>query len=209
MWHASGNLIRHCDTIWVTNHQPNSNCDCSYSILALSYWISAADWQVHYNLFMTLSGMAVAFKASTSSSTRQHRLLPTKDQCEYGFTQLSGQKCRKRFAALRVTAISGKLDLDFTDPSWNQKYQQDWNRRFSLPHITDIYDLKPRRTTFSLKKNRFIPVCYLFLWLNWFWFLNRWTVAGSFDSNPLFFMTEFPWVTVMVMAHQLICGTVM
>uniref|UniRef100_A0A0E0B2Y2 ATP-dependent 6-phosphofructokinase n=1 Tax=Oryza glumipatula TaxID=40148 RepID=A0A0E0B2Y2_9ORYZ len=45
-------------------------------------------------------------------------------------------------------------DLDFSDPSWKEKYQEDWNRRFSLPHITDIYDLKPRLTTFSLKKNR-------------------------------------------------------
>ncbi|ONM21807.1 hypothetical protein Zm00014a_015143 [Zea mays] len=104
---------------------------------------------------MTLSGMAVAFKASTSSVTQQHWSSPTKDQCQYGFTHLSRQKCRKR--ALCVTAISGKLDLDFTDPSWNQKYQEDWNRRFSLPHINDIYDLEPRRTTFSLKKNR-IPL---------------------------------------------------
>ena len=154
--------------------------------------------------------MAVAFKASTSSTTQQHWLSPAKDRCQYGFTQLSREKCRKEFAALRVTAISGKLDLDFTDPSWNQKYQEDWNRRFSLPHITDIYDLEPRRITFSLKKNRFIPVCYIFLWLNWFWYLNRWTVAGSFDFNiHYFFMTELPWVMMMEMAHQLICGTVM
>ena len=63
---------------------------------------------------------------------------------------------------LRVKAISGKLDLDFSDPSWKQKYQEDWDRRFSLPHITDIYDLEPRTTTFSLKKDRFIPAISLF-----------------------------------------------
>jgi hypothetical protein len=50
--------------------------------------------------------------------------------------------------------------------------------------------LEPRRTTFSLKKNRFIPVCYIFLWLNWFWYLNRWTVAGSFDFNIPYFLWQ-------------------
>uniref|UniRef100_A0ACD5YGE2 Uncharacterized protein n=1 Tax=Avena sativa TaxID=4498 RepID=A0ACD5YGE2_AVESA len=107
---------------------------------------------------MSLSGMAIAFKASTSGSTAQ--LLwghSTKDQCQYGFTHLNEARSRKGSAALHVRAASGKLDLDFSDPSWRQKYQEDWDRRFNLPHITDIFDLEPRLTTFSLKKNR-IPL---------------------------------------------------
>ncbi|GJN03616.1 hypothetical protein PR202_ga21080 [Eleusine coracana subsp. coracana] len=39
-------------------------------------------------------------------------------------------------------------------PCPTSKFQEDWDRRFSLPSITDTYDLKPRPTTFSLKKNR-------------------------------------------------------
>lgn len=105
---------------------------------------------------MSLSGMAVAFKASTSSTTQQKWLHPTRDQCQYGFAHLNQRKCRKRFVLLHVKAASEKLDLDFSDPCWKQKYQEDWDRRFTLPHITDIYDLKPRPTTFSLKKNRFV-----------------------------------------------------
>ncbi|KAL6846572.1 hypothetical protein ACP4OV_024020 [Aristida adscensionis] len=103
---------------------------------------------------MASSGIAVVFKASTSSTTQQRWLHPTRDQCQHGFTHLSERKCRKRSMILRVIATSGNLDLDFSDPSWKQKYQEDWDRRFSLPHITDIYDLKPRSTTFSLQKNR-------------------------------------------------------
>ena len=34
------------------------------------------------------------------------------------------------------------MELDFNDPSWKQKFQEDWNDHFNLPHITDIYDLK-------------------------------------------------------------------
>ncbi|CAM0951368.1 unnamed protein product [Alopecurus aequalis] len=104
---------------------------------------------------MPLSGMAIAFKASTSACTAQqlwgHSI---RDQCQYGFTHLHERRSRNGSAALRVRATSGKLDLDFSDPSWRQKYQEEWDRRFNLPHITDIFDLKPRLTTFSLKKNR-------------------------------------------------------
>ncbi|KAG2643419.1 hypothetical protein PVAP13_2KG032700 [Panicum virgatum] len=103
---------------------------------------------------MSLSGMTAAFKASSSFVTQQQWWHPTRDQCQYGFTSLSERRFRKRPVLLRVKAISGKLDLDFSDPSWKQKYQEDWDRRFSLPHITDIYDLEPRTTTFSLKKDR-------------------------------------------------------
>jgi 6-phosphofructokinase 1 len=112
---------------------------------------------------MSLSGMAVTFKASTSSTTQQQWLHPTKVQGHYGFAHLIQRKCRKRSALLHVRDTSDKLDLDFTDPSWKQKYQEDWDRRFNLPHITDIYDLKPRPTTFSLKKNRFVLVCHTLL----------------------------------------------
>ena len=56
------------------------------------------------------------------------------------------------------------MELDFNDPSWKQKFQEDWNDRFNLPHISDTYDLKPRPTTFSLKKTRFCApslLCHL------------------------------------------------
>ncbi|KAF0915417.1 hypothetical protein E2562_036112, partial [Oryza meyeriana var. granulata] len=107
------------------------------------------------NFYMTLTGMGVAFKASINSSTsQQYWLHSTKYHCQYGFAHLNERKSRRSPMVLCVRAVSRKSDLDFSDPSWKQKFQEDWNRCFSLPHITDVYDLKPRLTTFSLKKNR-------------------------------------------------------
>ncbi|WOK93275.1 ATP-dependent 6-phosphofructokinase 5, chloroplastic-like isoform X3 [Canna indica] len=44
-----------------------------------------------------------------------------------------------------------KPEIDFNDPNWKKHYQEDFDRRFNLPHVKDILDLKPRPTTFSLK----------------------------------------------------------
>jgi 6-phosphofructokinase 1 len=143
--------------------------------------------------------MAIAFKASTSACTAQQlRGHSTRDQCQYGFTHLNEPRSRKGSAALHVRATSGKLDLDFSDPSWRQKYQEDWDSRFNLPHITDIFDLKPRLTTFSLKKNRFLPLlrvynCFVFwkykavsisLVLLWAYVNDRTPLGDTDDSSP-------------------------
>jgi 6-phosphofructokinase 1 len=104
--------------------------------------------------------MAAALKTSSSfCSTQQHqRLLSTKDQNLHGSLHANAKQCTskkiKKPSPLCVKATSSKVELDFNDPSWKQKFQEDWEQRFNLPSITDIYDLKPRPTTFSLKKNR-------------------------------------------------------
>ena len=56
-----------------------------------------------------------------------------------------------------VKAVAAKPDIDFKDPNWKKHFQEDWDRRFNLPHLTDILDLKPRPTTFSLKKRLSCP----------------------------------------------------
>ncbi|XP_047085437.1 ATP-dependent 6-phosphofructokinase 5, chloroplastic-like [Lolium rigidum] len=103
--------------------------------------------------------MAAALKTSgTFCNTLQQWLHPTRDQFLYGYSHSNTKECKskntKRPVPLRVKATSTKAELDFSDPSWKQKFQEDWDERFNLPHITDIYDLKPRTTTFSLNKNR-------------------------------------------------------
>uniref|UniRef100_A0A0D3H0N7 ATP-dependent 6-phosphofructokinase n=1 Tax=Oryza barthii TaxID=65489 RepID=A0A0D3H0N7_9ORYZ len=47
-----------------------------------------------------------------------------------------------------------RVHLQENKKACSTKFQEDWDKRFNLPRITDIYDLKPRPTTFSLKKNR-------------------------------------------------------
>ncbi|KAF6154637.1 hypothetical protein GIB67_000521 [Kingdonia uniflora] len=42
-------------------------------------------------------------------------------------------------------------EIDFSDPHWKQNYQKDFERRFSLPHLRDVFNLKPIQSTFSLK----------------------------------------------------------
>ncbi|BAT74744.1 hypothetical protein VIGAN_01249100 [Vigna angularis var. angularis] len=42
--------------------------------------------------------------------------------------------------------------IDFSDPDWKTKFQQDWEARFRLPHLTDIFpDAPPIPSTFCLK----------------------------------------------------------
>lgn len=55
--------------------------------------------------------------------------------------------------------------LDFSNPNWKNQFQEDFSRRFSFPHLTDIIDVESRPTTFSLKSrfpflsNTFVLIC--------------------------------------------------
>lgn len=49
--------------------------------------------------------------------------------------------------------------IDFSDPDWKIKYQTDFERRFNIPHITDLFpDAESIPSTFCLKMR-----CLLFL----------------------------------------------
>lgn len=50
-----------------------------------------------------------------------------------------------------VKAVSESSDIDFSDPNWKQKYQEDFEKRFDLPHLKDLFDITPLPTTFNLK----------------------------------------------------------
>ena len=39
------------------------------------------------------------------------------------------QKRDKTLASVRVKATSVEMELEFNDPSWKQKFQEDWNDR--------------------------------------------------------------------------------
>lgn len=42
--------------------------------------------------------------------------------------------------------------VDYRDPRWKEAYQEDFDRRFRLPHLTDVFpDAQPVPSTFSLK----------------------------------------------------------
>lgn len=47
---------------------------------------------------------------------------------------------------------SSTCSIDFTDPDWKLKFQADFEERFRLPHITDVFhDEVPIPSTFCLK----------------------------------------------------------
>nr|XP_010939502.1 ATP-dependent 6-phosphofructokinase 5, chloroplastic [Elaeis guineensis]XP_010939503.1 ATP-dependent 6-phosphofructokinase 5, chloroplastic [Elaeis guineensis]XP_010939504.1 ATP-dependent 6-phosphofructokinase 5, chloroplastic [Elaeis guineensis]XP_010939505.1 ATP-dependent 6-phosphofructokinase 5, chloroplastic [Elaeis guineensis]XP_019710751.1 ATP-dependent 6-phosphofructokinase 5, chloroplastic [Elaeis guineensis] len=89
-------------------------------------------------------------------STRLHHSYWSGDVSKSSFSQSrfrrSDKKTRNGFLLMDVKAVAAKPDIDFKDPNWKKHFQEDWDRRFNLPHLTDILDLKPRPTTFSLKK---------------------------------------------------------
>ena len=46
----------------------------------------------------------------------------------------------------------GSEEIDLNDPQWSIKYQQDFERRFNLPHLKDVFkDLKSIPSTFCLR----------------------------------------------------------
>ncbi|OEL28371.1 ATP-dependent 6-phosphofructokinase 5, chloroplastic [Dichanthelium oligosanthes] len=66
--------------------------------------------------------------------------------------QCVGHDKKSRTNQLVVRAISvDHPQLDFSNPNWKKQFQEDFDKRFSLPHLRDVIDVEPRPTTFSLK----------------------------------------------------------
>ncbi|KAJ3677362.1 hypothetical protein LUZ60_003086 [Juncus effusus] len=76
--------------------------------------------------------------------------------CSNSSLKKSEKKNQEKFK-MEAKAVLGTKEIDFSDPDWKKHYLEDWEKRFKLPHITDILDVKPRPSTFSLKKSRFQP----------------------------------------------------
>ncbi|XP_077224548.1 ATP-dependent 6-phosphofructokinase 5, chloroplastic-like [Tasmannia lanceolata] len=84
----------------------------------------------------------------------QHTLHSNEDLSLFGLNcprfRKSARYMKKR--CINVRAVVVKQEIDFTDPNWKKHYQEDFEDRFSLPHLRDALDIKPMPTTFSLKK---------------------------------------------------------
>ncbi|KAK9713109.1 hypothetical protein RND81_06G003300 [Saponaria officinalis] len=67
-----------------------------------------------------------------------------------GFSR--GRVSHRISAKSAAAAAAEEENVDFYDPAWKSKYQADFERRFSLPHLTDIFKhLRPIPSTFCLK----------------------------------------------------------
>lgn len=62
---------------------------------------------------------------------------------------------KKRMIRVRKATVSvsaAKADIDFSDPDWKLKYQEDFESRFRIPHLTDVFpDAVSYPSTFCLK----------------------------------------------------------
>lgn len=71
--------------------------------------------------------------------------------------QCVGYEKKSRTNQLAVRAVSmDRSQLDFSNPNWKKQFQEDFDKRFSLPHLRDVIDVEPRPTTFSLKSRWYV-----------------------------------------------------
>lgn len=121
------------------------------------------------------------------SNSRVHTLIPRK---------VSKLKSQSSTSACSTSAI------DFSDPDWKTKFQKDFEARFRLPHITDVFpDDDPIPSTFCLKMRliaypgrKTFPAfeigfigthCGILcsLLMNWRVLCNRTPITGDFPGN--------------------------
>ncbi|KAL5714319.1 6-phosphofructokinase [Ranunculus cassubicifolius] len=61
----------------------------------------------------------------------------------------------KKIRVTTETMNDHSSTIDFNDPSWKTKYEDDFSERFNLPHLTDVFsDDVPIPSTFCLKSRR-------------------------------------------------------
>ncbi|XP_074308500.1 ATP-dependent 6-phosphofructokinase 5, chloroplastic [Silene latifolia] len=60
--------------------------------------------------------------------------------------------CRNHRIRAQSKATGAEEKIDLNDPDWKTKYQDDFEQRFNLPHLNDIFEnLQPIPSTFCLK----------------------------------------------------------
>ncbi|CAN6465820.1 unnamed protein product [Victoria cruziana] len=57
----------------------------------------------------------------------------------------------RRSNRICAETASKELGVDFSDPAWKTKYQEDFERRFNLHHLRDTFDIQPIPSTFCLQ----------------------------------------------------------
>lgn len=81
------------------------------------------------------------------------------------FTQFVSVPRRRSSSVLkngRVRALAKNPGIDFCDPEWKSKFQKDFEKRFYIPHITDVFDdAVAIPSTFCLKSRWFSSLYFL------------------------------------------------
>ncbi|XP_020105217.1 ATP-dependent 6-phosphofructokinase 5, chloroplastic-like [Ananas comosus] len=74
--------------------------------------------------------------------------------CRFNRSKVSRHEKRARTGsqAMVVRSVFVSPEIEFSKPDWKKHFQEDFDKRFNLPHLRDILDIEPRPTTFSLKR---------------------------------------------------------
>lgn len=73
----------------------------------------------------------------------------------------SPKKMRIRVQAEQKTVSSLANSIDFGDPDWKSKYQKDFEARFNIPHLTDVFpDTEWLPSTFCLRMRYLFLPCF-------------------------------------------------
>ena len=106
------------------------------------------------------------------------------------FLSLSSRKLFGRIcASVDVKDERKNTAIDFSDPDWKMKYQADFEKRFSLPHITDVFgDAVPIPSTFCLK----MRCCSLFSFS--FWLHDSFCLFVWYECRYL--LCVFVWIGI-------------
>ncbi|PIA62657.1 hypothetical protein AQUCO_00200579v1 [Aquilegia coerulea] len=85
----------------------------------------------------------------------QHGLHPKGYSSSFHFSCIkfgdSKRHTKNSRCSMVVRSSDANPDIDFSDPDWKQQYQEEFEKRFSLPHLNDLFDINPIQTTFALK----------------------------------------------------------
>lgn len=121
-------------------------------------------------LFLNLHPWSCSATSDSMASVSSHNniaLVALKKQSKhsklqlpsFGFNHLKSRRFKgtlKHASYMKdVSAILTKPEIDFKDPNWKRLIEEDFSKQFSLPHLNDILDLKPRPTTFTPKSRYF------------------------------------------------------
>nr|XP_028950304.1 ATP-dependent 6-phosphofructokinase 5, chloroplastic-like [Malus domestica] len=86
-------------------------------------------------------GLAVHHRSSHRFSLPSLRLLTT-----------SGGVAKNSSRIFAQSKSQSRQQIDFSDPDWKSKFQGDFEKRFNIPHITDVFpDSVPIPSTFCLR----------------------------------------------------------
>lgn len=111
------------------------------------------------------STLSIPHSNNSSALVRSHGLssllLLRKPRSPANLSLISSRSSLTRASAVEHGSKSSASSIDLSDPDWKTKYEREFEERFSIPHITDVFpDAQAIRSTFCLKMRLALIGCF-------------------------------------------------